>query len=281
MASLSSSDRQQLSFTLVGDIHMGPSNSTRPGEETPGLMKRFVEEINGSPEVDFLVELGDRVNNLNYEKDRENALKFARIMSSLSVPYYPILGNHDIHYLTKEENREIFDRPVENRVAFVKGYKLIFLDTEEPVIEGVGGSVSNEQLKWLERELNSDDLSKIIFAHHPADDQEIRDNPHFVQFPQLAFVENREKVRETVGRGKNVLAYINGHVHWLGLYECNRIPYISVPSFTEAWPEKSGAPGMFAQVFISENGRLELTIRSLNPRRILGKFFWNSTCSSL
>ncbi|MDI9367060.1 MAG: metallophosphoesterase [Thermotogota bacterium] len=266
--------REKLEILLVADVHMGPSNTTRPGEETPDLMERFAKEINTVIKPDILVELGDRVNNFNHEEDRRNALRFSEIIRSLCLPYYLVLGNHDLHNLTKEENKEIFGAEVGRRTSYANGFKLIFLDTEEPVIEGVGGNISEEQLKWLSVELNSEETPKIVFGHHPVDNQVISENPHFLQFPHLAFVKNRERARDLIESGKNVLAYVNGHVHWFSFEVGEKIPFISVPSFTEAWPEKKEAPGMFAKLSVSMNGNVEVAVGSLSPRRTLGKFLW-------
>jgi predicted phosphodiesterase len=266
--------REKLEILLVADVHMGPSNTTRPGEETPDLMERFVKEINTAIKPDILVELGDRVNNFSHEEDRRNALKFSRIISGLCIPRYLLLGNHDLHNLTKEENKEIFGTEVGRRTCCVNGFKLIFLDTEEPVIEGVGGNISEEQLSWLSVELNNEETPKIVFGHHPVDNQVISENPHFLEFPHLAFVKNRERVRDVMESGKNVIAYVNGHVHWFSFEMGDKMPFISVPSFTEAWPEKKGAPGMFALLSVFANGSMEVTVGGLNPRRTLGKFLW-------
>ena len=267
----------RLRIVLVGDVHMGPSNSTRPGEETPVLMQELVEKINSEIKPDLVIELGDRINNSNPLSDRDNAIRFASIISRLSMPYHLILGNHDIHHLTKKENEAIFGKPVLRRAESFKGFKLIFLDTEEPVIEGVGGSISDEQLQWLNFELNNDDLPKIVFGHHPIDEQDIGDNPHFLEFPPLAFTKNRDKVREILDSGKNVISYINGHVHWFSFCTGKSVPAISVPSFTEAWPEKSNAPGMFAEVSFTQSKDIQVAIRSIRPNRILGKFSWTVT----
>jgi Icc protein len=263
-----------LKLVLVGDIHLGPNTECRPGEEAPELMTRFVRLVNEEIKPDLVIEMGDRFNNKSHNEDLEHARQLNAILKNLSMPCLCVIGNHDVQHVSKAETEQVFGGPVSYRTVSIRGFRLVFLDTTEPVIEHVGGSVSERQLGWLETQLGTGDEPKIVFGHHPLDEQSLDGNPHFVKFPPFAYIRNREQVRQVLRGGRNVLAYINGHVHWFNYFAEYAWPCISVPSFTEAWPERTHAPGMFAEAVLTADGGIEASVRSMNPQRVLGKFRW-------
>ncbi len=266
---------EQIKIVLLADVHMGNNRSTRPGEEAPFWLRKLVNEINFEIKPDAFIDLGDRINDSNREDDRKNAERYFDIIETVNVPYFFLLGNHDVHYLSEFENKKIYGNNSINLSVKIKGIKFIFINTADPVEENIGGNVSEKQLEWLKKELDEENIPKVIFGHHPIDDQDISGNPHFLSFPHLAFVQNKEAVRKIVKNGKNVVAYINGHVHWFSFYTDNHLPFFSVPSFIESWPEKEEAPGMYVVVTIKENGESVFVLKGINPKRIYGKFFWH------
>jgi hypothetical protein len=272
--------QQALRFVIVADVHMGMNMNTRPGEEARELLERLIEMTDSEISPDLLVDLGDRVNNKNHDHDLENATRFSSIMKKLRVQSSYVLGNHDVHFLSKDENSSILNKPLVPRVDILKGYKLIYLDTSQPAIDGIGGNLSDEQLDWLEEQLTEDDLPKIVFGHHPIDDQALEGNPHFVPFPHLAFIRNKKAIQEILQNGSNVVSYINGHVHWLSVNYVGMIPCVSIPSFTEAHPLNKGAPGLFAEVNIVCEREIEVVVRSLKPCRSLGRLYLKHCNSS-
>lgn len=277
--SIEKAKARKLKIVLVGDIHMGPNIEYKPGEETPNLMTQFVELVNQEIKPDLVLELGDRVNNRSHEADLSNAKKLNSILKGLAAPCCFVIGNHDVLHLSKEENNAIFGGELTYRAKTVKGYKLVFLDTTEPVIEEVGGNVSERQLEWLKAELQDGGGPKIVLGHHPLDDQSLSGNPHFVRFPEYAYVKNRNEVRRALAAGRNVLAYINAHVHWFNFIVARASLFVSVPSFTEAWPETKNAPGLFAEAVLADDGLVELAVRSMNPKRTLGRFNWRGVAN--
>jgi len=268
-----SKNDNKLEIILISDIHLGPNTSTRPGEEAPDLLDKFINKCNLQFQPDFVIELGDRVNNFSHEVDLESTSVVKEKFKKIKFKKIHILGNHDLHFLTVEENQKLFGNNICNSATIINGYKLITLNSQDPVIEGVGGHIGEKQLNWLETELKKDSIPTILLCHHPIDDQSISENPHFIKFPTFAFVENKSNISQVINKFPNIIAFINGHVHWINT-SVNRFPYISVPSFIEAWPEKSSAPGMFTKITIKKNSFIESTFYSLNPEKIIGKFTW-------
>jgi hypothetical protein len=260
----------ELKLVLFADTHIGPNAECRPGEEVECLMKQFVDIINTEIKPDLVIELGDRINNNNHDADMANLIKFAAVLENLKMPCMHVFGNHDIHNLSKEENVEILKSPVSYRNYSYKGFDLIFLDTADPVIDFIGGDVSHKQLAWLEDRLHANDLPKIILAHHPMMGQDLQGNPHFASFPHLAALKDGNKIKKTFDGCKNIIVYISAHVHWFYFSTRSGFPFISIPSFTEAYPLKKDAPGMFVELIISDNKTIMSRVRSIAPRRVLG-----------
>ncbi len=266
-------NEDELKIILISDIHLGPNLNTRPGEEANNLLDIFVEKCNKEIHPDLIVELGDRVNNFNHEVDLKSATEVNDKFHKLNYPIIHLLGNHDLHYLSLEENEKLFGKNLKNNVVIKKGHKFISLNSEDPIIEGVGGKISENQLIWLDSELKKDNLPVILLCHHAIDNQDISENPHFIQFPTFAFAENKKSIRKTINNFSNIKLFINGHVHWISAY-FNKYPYISIPSFIEAWPENSDAPGIYSKIIIKKNF-IESTFYSLHPERVIAKFTWN------
>jgi hypothetical protein len=267
-------NRAAIKVVLITDIHYGSSYKTRPGEEAPGLIARFVEAMNQDIKPDVIMELGDRINNADTETEEKNLSFLVESLDrSLDAPCYHVFGNHDGHNLDKKTISLISGSETGMTSRVIKGFKFISLDTVDPIIEGCGGTVGKEQLTWLEREMNTDDYPKLVFGHHPIDDHTMKGNNIITpNVSHLIFLENKHEVRNVLEKGNNFIAYFCGHMHWFSFLYKHPASYIVVPSFIEAYPLKSGAPGAFLEADIYTNGKVEAALHTLNPRRLLGRF---------
>jgi hypothetical protein len=258
---------------LIGDIHYGTDSEFRPGKEIPGLLSQFVEIMNREMKPDVVMELGDRINNVDKETDVKNLSRLVETLDhKLNMPCYHVLGNHDIVYTDKKTISQVIGDNTGPLSRVIKGFKFIILDTLDPMIENTGGAVGKEQLAWLEREMNTDDYPKLVFGHHPIDNHTMRGSAIQSKNRRLIFLENRSEVREILENGKNFIGYAAGHMHWFSFFCSKNAAYLVNPSFTEAYPSRINAPGMFLEVDIYTHGKVEAALHTLNPRRLLGRF---------
>ncbi len=138
-------------FALIGDSRDGEKVYTR-------LVGRALE---GKP--DFLIHLGDMISHPG-EKEWQ---KFFEISKPIDVPFFPVVGNHDVgtRPLGEELYRKQFFLP-EGRTYYAfraGGVLFVILDSEK-----VRGRIINEQLSWLEDILSSSkERFKLIFIHRP------------------------------------------------------------------------------------------------------------------
>ena len=128
---------------------------------------------------------GDLVN-----KPKNNQLvKFLAHASKINCPWYAINGNHDIAIdgpLTKEEFRKILNchnRYMSNQKIYYaftpkKGFRVICLDSIIDYKLTSNGEISNEQLKWLKKELDDHKKDVVILCTHVPIDEPYSSSNH-------------------------------------------------------------------------------------------------------
>ncbi|MCJ7783812.1 MAG: metallophosphoesterase [Desulfobacterales bacterium] len=138
-------------FALIGDSRDGEKVYVR-------LMGSALER-----KPDFFIHLGDMIPHPE-EKEWQ---KFFEISKSIDVPFFPVVGNHEVFAGGRGEKlyREQFHLPEEKTYYGFRagGVLFVILDSE------MGrGRIINEQLSWLEDILSfSNEMFKLIFIHRP------------------------------------------------------------------------------------------------------------------
>lgn len=256
--------KEILKVITLADMHIGSNLLTsfrRQGFET---LNKFVEIINRNFKPDCVIELGDRVLSLNLEEDKSNSIKLLNILENIHAPVFYLLGNHDIEEMSVKENEEIYNCSFANRIEYINNFRLLLLNTQDPVVEKIGGSISEEQIKWIRSKLIIKNTPTIVFSHQAIDDQEIISNINFSKIPKLAFVRNKNTLRDIFNSSQNVLAVINGHLHWSNVWIKFNVPYISMPSFIETWGENKKVTGAFSEIVIRTDG-IDISFYIINP----------------
>lgn len=218
---------ENIKFIQVTDAHMAKNS-----EYSQKVLKATVDDINKQPNVSFVVFTGD---NINYAEEEDLRI-FASIVKKLNVPYYIVIGNHDVYktngmpktrYLEimRESNFKIHQRKP-NYKWRKKGFEFLIVDGAKEVIPGPAGYFKKDTLKWLDKTLNKyRKKTVVIFQHFP------------IEYPDGA--EGRlkthktykvEDYKEIIDRHNNVLAIISGHLHTNGENMKNGVYHISTPS---------------------------------------------------
>ena len=256
-----------ITFLLVSDIHSGPLIECRPGEESQGLLEQLLQV----EQAGTILELGDRVNNHSHAEDLANAEQVRTLFRKSGREVYHILGNHDLKYLSLEENRIAVSNYLPYYSRLIAGYHFIFLNTSDPVMRTCMGHVSREQLDWLGEELDAHPgCLKIVCGHHPFHPQHMDGNPFFTRIPGEELIQNGEELQQILMQHDEVICYLNGHVHWFYAATVKNLACVSVPSFIEQYPQKQNAAGRYC-VLSLEGRHLEITYKTINPRRVLGR----------
>ena len=142
----------------ITDLHIASATSSTQGVDVRHNFLNILGEVKFA-ETDHLVVTGDFCyqdgDALIYEWIKER-------LDKLDIPYDIIPGNHDDASIMAQ----VFDRThLLNKEEFYFAKKLgkwicLFLDSSK-------GYHSDEQLKWLKRQLHQANDAVIIFMHHP------------------------------------------------------------------------------------------------------------------
>jgi predicted phosphodiesterase len=138
-------------FALIGD--------SRDGEEV--YVRLTARALERQPH--FFIHLGDMISH----PEKKEWQKFFEISKPIDVPFFPVVGNHEIFANGRGEKlyHEQFDLPGEKTYYAFRagGILFVILDSETGK-----GRIVNEQLSWLEETLSSsEERMKLVFIHRP------------------------------------------------------------------------------------------------------------------
>lgn len=227
-----SASGNNLTFAQISDAHYSSANSNtsyRLTAESSELLQDAINQVNETPNVDFVMFTGDMINT-PYQKELMSFLKYA---NQLKTPWYAVFGNHDIcvgGYLSKTLYLDILNSHDKNfhfskpyySFSPKKGYKVIGLDAIIDTRVTANGEVSQEELKWLDKELSRSKRDVVlIFMHHPLVEP-LHSESHKVI--------NADEVLKVVNKYKNPIAIFSGHYHTTKITQIGNVLHVSTPS---------------------------------------------------
>lgn len=197
--------------------------------DAPERLSAFINEMQQT-QPDFIIQLGDFC--CPHDRNRQ----IMEIWNEFTGPKYHVIGNHDIDGGFKREQVVAFWKAKGKYYSFdQKGYHFVVLDTNEneynPLknpLSHYGSFVGDEQLQWLESDLNKTDLPVIVFGHHGLDND-------------MTGVENATKVRFMLERAnskskfRKVQLVFSGHHHQDYVNVINDILYVQINSMSYKW----------------------------------------------
>ena len=223
-----------LKFAHVSDIHLSTKSvdtSYKVLSYSRSLLDDEIEQINQASNLDFVIVTGDLA-----DKPQKSLLECAcDKMNKLNYPWYFAFGNHDVavgsdftkdkyfDYI-KKRNKTIKSNKYYYSFVPKKGYRTIVLDA---TIEGrltSNGEISESQLEWLKKELESAKVTgqfPMLFLHHP------------IQEPFPSFhhrILNAEEIKAVLKSYDMPIAVFSGHYHATKIFKDGKILYVSTPS---------------------------------------------------
>jgi predicted phosphodiesterase len=206
------------SFIVISDTHI----ANLQGAQQFAKIENILE-----PADKFIVITGD----ITDQGTREELQFFVNAASSLSVPCYPVMGNHDIYAERGKPWREIIGSSLYRIDA--PGTTLFFLDN-------ANAALGNEQLLWLEEGLKTVEQNVFVFAH---DNLFVRSAPP--NFEQITDIRERARIMSML---KNRCAAVfTGHLHQRIIREAGGVSYITLENYSED-------RGSFCRVYVSNGG---------------------------
>jgi len=222
---------KELKFVQITDSHFTTTTQDYSERDVEGAQKALeasIADINTIPKVDFVVFTGDNIDKANL-KDLK---AFIKIANRLNVPYYMVIGNHEVFKsqdLDKKEYMKIVNkyskncRPnAANYVFEKKGIIFIVVDGAKEIIPGPAGYYKQSTLKWLDKQLYKYKNNNVVILQH---------------FPIVAPYYNRthttyntKDYEEVLKKHSNVIAIVSGHYHGNGEKMQDGIYHISTPA---------------------------------------------------
>lgn len=219
-----------IKFVQVTDSHYIAGDKYRT--ET---LQNAVQNINDEKDIAFVVFTGD---NIDSPKD-EYLPDFVKTINKLKVPYYLVIGNHDVfknnglskkHYLeVVKANNCFYKYKTPNYVFKKNGFVFIVMDGAKEVIPGSNGYYKENSLKWLDKQLTKyKNEPVVIFQHFPVVTSK--------EIPSHA-VYKRESYLDIIDKHDNVISIIAGHLHINGEVMRNGVYHITSPTLIGETPE--------------------------------------------
>jgi len=206
-------------LVILGDFHYSDlkEKDRIKEKEVFDIRDKYYEEIIASflnTKGDYHIALGDLTNFGNKEE-----LKYVcGAMKNNGVNFIHVIGNHDSYNSSK---KEILNETKQERYFSIdeNDKKLIFIDSSlETNYECWGGSIDEEQLKWLESEiLDAKEKTVLIFSHHPVYDttaQSKEENLYIQEIEELDRILSLHKGRGVFFCGHNHVNSICRRENW-------------------------------------------------------------------
>ena len=268
-----------LSFALVTDLHFGPEarfggKLRKLTGRAPELTRAFIQRMNEVVHPDFVVNLGDDIEDDTADVDRARYTECNALLRKANAPLVHVAGNHDTIHLKVAELLQIWgrgpwDRAKDGFYGFDSGgCHFVVLHTHEK--KDVEITVGRRQLEWLASDLAATRLPTVVLMHHSAADQDLRGNRWFEGSPEICLVKERAELRRILredGQGR-VRAVFNGHLHWNHLDVIGGLPYVTVQSLIENLDDDApGRPAAAHAVCRLNDKRLVVEIEGNDPAR--------------
>jgi len=249
-----------LRIGLVTDIHHGPDTDVRVGSAAPELLAVFARRMREEFRPALIVDMGDRINDTEAAADKARLAEVRGMLERAGVPVLYAWGNHDLINVKPAEGRAILGKHGDFETRDVAGHHLVVLNSQDPTIEQIGGTLSDGQLDWLEDDLKQGTSPTLIFCHHPLDEQDPSRHWYFRHHHDHARCHNRARARAVLAASGRVRAVFNGHMHLNTVEVIDGIPYVTLMSLVDSGIT-DGPSGCYGEISISDVGAIEVNIR--------------------
>lgn len=239
----------ELRIGVITDVHAGCDHGSQLGSHALLLLEEFLREM-GRFNPDLVVDLGDRINNVNRAEDALHLRELiARTHLLRHLRYVP--GNHDLVHLTLEENEAITKQPQGNRCEMWQGWPVLFLNTEtadQPNLKRLLADVSHPAGGSKENGARGDRIL-LVFSHRPLVPVPLTRNPLFPSDEPQNPSWGTALVHELVELGW-VPFCVNGHLHWNHVLTGRSFTQVTVGALVETWESRGKPSGSFAEVIV-------------------------------
>lgn len=262
------SDRT-LRLGLIADIHHGPDLGTKIGSAAAPLMRDVLPELKGVG-ADAVVELGDRINDVDHDEDLKLTADVAEAFHAAGLQAAHLLGNHDNHEISRTESEAAFQTSFASHSFDRNGFHIVIWNADTHVRPGDGFRLGEGDLDWLAADLAATELPTVVCSHVPLDNGSMEGNLYFERHRHFAFYEQDGEgaaAREIIERSGKVVLCLAGHTHWNALHVIDGIPYVTVHSLTESFTTGGKPTGAWGVAEIGET--IDIRVFGRDPARFV------------
>ena len=243
---------KELRIFAITDIHHGIPFGTKHSDAALSVLGNFIKNANSSA-PDLIVDLGDRINDLDHGTDLILMEEVAEKFKKLNSHREHLLGNHDVHFLSVTENETILNTNLKSRSLDLCGWHLIFWcpDTKYSTSEGFGEDKGS--LEWLKADLSLNIKPCIIFCHVPQYVGDLKGNYWFENNPWAASLPYSESVLNVIQKDSTVKMTVGGHVHWPRVSTLHDVHHITLPSAIEGFFSNGKPCNAWSEIIVGEH----------------------------
>lgn len=231
---------------LVSDVHM------RDEEREPILreLRAVVERLEAfDPHHTFV--LGDLIEDESTaDADRRNVEAIRETFEDAPFPTTYLLGNHDVENLSHADLSELLGGQSFFGHVDVDGRDVVYLDSSARRLAGARGEIGEEGLAYLE-EVLPDLEDALLLVHHPIGYYDIRENDWFGEFPERAFLGDRQELLGLVAETPTVRATFSGHIHETRWTTFRGVEHAVINAFSKELPDVP-VTGTHAEVVVGD-----------------------------
>lgn len=250
-----------MKIALISDIHCSGRADTE--FDVRPMVEAFVAWAN-AVRADVLVDLGDRIDDIDRDADLANAGELAQIFSKFSGPRIHLLGNHDVVNLNDEDHRQLFGRRPGHYAIELGEVRLLLWEPSVRLDRKAGFPPAAPDLGWLVDELASTDRPAIIASHIPVSGASMVGNYYFENNADFATYPDHAEIRQAVERTGRAAIWLSGHVHWNSVSTVHGIRHLTVQSASERYTSMPDPACTFSLLEI-DNAMARLQIFGQDP----------------
>jgi hypothetical protein len=232
-------------LAIVTDIHHGRVTFVKQGLRALGLLAAGLARAKEAG-VDAVVELGDRISDLDEAADFALESEVGRVFAESGLVRHHICGNHDRAHLSAARNAQALGAELGTRAVDLGDVRLVFWEPDVALSRTKGFSLAPGDLDGLRGLLAQSARRTILFSHAPLSGHSMRGNYWFENNPAHATYAEADAIRAVLAEAPCSLIAIAGHVHWNSFAEVDGVRHLTLHSLTDSAysdPEPSGAFG--------------------------------------
>jgi calcineurin-like phosphoesterase family protein len=238
----------KLRIGICADLHQDIMH------DSPKRIEAFINDMQVE-QPDLIIQMGD------FCRPVESNRIILDIWNRFQGPRYHVIGNHDMDGGFDRDQVVSFWKSVGKYYSFdLNGYHFVVLDGNEPNPYKKGGGyprfITNEQLHWLEADLEKTSLPTLVFCHQGLDND-------------IAGIENATKCRLVLERAnkemRKVQLVFSGHHHQDYHNEINGIHYVQINSMSYYWIGENHPMIRYSKEIDKEHPAIKYTVPYKDP----------------